>query len=90
MNINLEPAAMSALKVLSERERRSPDDIINDLILAKSGVDPQLVAALDAQAAQFRATGEVYDWDEVEEWMLSWFTDNEKPEPQCRSLKSTL
>lgn len=87
MNINLNPTVLSALKALSDTEKRSPDDIIADLILSRCesrDIDPKILEALDAQMADIKAGGKTYDWDEVAAWMDSWFTDNEKPEPQCQ------
>jgi predicted transcriptional regulator len=72
-------------------EKRTPDAIVADLIMARCeswDVDPKLLASFEAQLADYEAAGKAYDWDEVAEWMGSWLTNNEKPEPQCRNFKS--
>lgn len=87
MNLNLDPTILSALNALSKMEKRTPEAIISDLILAKcesQDIDPKLIASFEAQLADYEATGEAYDLDEVAAWMKSWFTDAELPEPQCR------
>ncbi|MDR1608368.1 MAG: hypothetical protein LBT38_08185 [Deltaproteobacteria bacterium] len=92
MSLNLAPTVLAALKALSEMEKRSPEAIVSDLILARYeslAIDPKILEALNAQMADFQATGDAYDWDEVSAWMGSWFTDHEKPEPRNRNFKST-
>ncbi len=74
-------------QVLSETEKRTPDEIISELILSRCEsreIDPRMIEALEAQMADINAGGRTCDWDEVAAWMDSWFTDHEKPEPQCR------
>lgn len=76
---------------ISSTDALAHDNVIADLVLSQGDsveVDPQIIAALDAQVARIEAgEGKWYDWDEVAAWMDSWFTDNELPEPQCRPYK---
>jgi predicted transcriptional regulator len=60
---------------------------ISDMILARCeshDIDPEIIEALKAQMADMESGGKTYAWEDVEEWMDSWFTDHEKPEPQCQ------
>lgn len=49
--------------------------------------EPESLSSLNAQMAGLAANSEAYDWSEVKQWMESWFTADEKLEPQCRPLK---
>lgn len=73
---------------ISSTEALAHDNVIADLALPECDsveVDPEIIAALDAQVERIRAgKSKLYDWHEVAAWMDSWFTDNELPEPQCR------
>lgn len=48
--------------------------------------DSALMAECEKRLAKFEATREGIPFDEVADWMDSWFTDDEKPKPQCRVL----
>lgn len=89
------PEARAAARGLSVSE------LLADLAAADDALPPDLeamrmagtgpwapdVLAEDARRlAEFKRTCEGVPWDEVEVWMKSWGTPNERPAPKLRKL----
>ena len=59
-----------------------------DALESKYLPKPQPELSPDVQEAllswqEYQETGLHLTWEEVDEWMSSWFTDNELPAPKC-------
>ena len=87
--LQLEQSVLSELNALAQGMNQSPEGLVTALIqgLAKhKQEDLSLLAECDQRLAEFEATRQGVPFDEIAEWMESWFTDEENPAPQCRVL----
>lgn len=87
MMIQLKPDMESALKSMAEAVKRSPDDIVNDLIAREvgawqDGADPAVLEDLDRQHAKIRSSGMAVPWESGRAWIGGWLNEEEQPDPQ--------
>jgi predicted transcriptional regulator len=85
----LDQSVLSELDALAQEMNQSPEELVTALIqgLARhKRQESSLAAECDRRLAEFEATRLGIPFDEIAQWMQSWFTDQEKPAPQCRVL----
>jgi predicted transcriptional regulator len=87
MTIQLKPDMETALKSMAEAIKRSPDDIVNDLIAREieawqDGIDPVALKDLDRQHAEIRSAGLAVPWEDARSWIGNWLSDEDQPDPK--------
>ncbi|MDL2227113.1 ribbon-helix-helix domain-containing protein [Deltaproteobacteria bacterium OttesenSCG-928-M10] len=87
MMIQLKPDMESALKSMAEAIKRSPDEIVNDLIAREletwqDTINPVVLKDLDEQHAKIRSTGMAVPWEDARDWIGNWLSDEDQPDPK--------
>lgn len=86
MSIRLEASAKERLKLIAERQKRSPHalatEAINQMIAEKEQEHAFNQSCIDS-FNHFQETGLHVTHEEVMTWMDSWGTENELPPPEC-------
>jgi hypothetical protein len=100
-NLQIDEKTADLLEARAAARGLSVSELLADLVAADEPLSPRLESmrvagtgpwAPDALAddarrlAEFKRAREGVPWDEIEAWMRSWGTSDERPAPQSRKL----
>jgi hypothetical protein len=74
------------LAELAAADDALPPDLEAQRIAGDGPWAPDVLAEDARRLAEFRRTREGMPWDDIEAWMKSWGTPNERPAPKLRKL----